>query len=383
MASTKTWPSKGVERLISLGVATTLLVAAVAPGRATISEAAGFTTQVVDYQGHQVAQQCGDMTYKVALQPGAPRQYNLWGRLCGPAGDLDRRTVMLLVHGGTYNHYYNDWPYRPEYYSFVRAATAAGYATLNIDRIGHGLSDHRPSSAEITIDTSANTLQYVIQDLRGGNAGYRFGKVILVGHSYGEVIARTYAASHHDVDGLILSGAQHLGNYAKIATVLANILYPAQMDPTLRDSQVQPGDTTSIPGKRCETFYHQGSVEPEVCALDEKLKDTITAGETASFYEFSNDLNTQRITAPVLHVEGEYDAFWCAVDCYNQYDFAQQEYRFYPAAACFEAWTEPNSGHMNNLHLGAPLYYAHAMDWANRHVGQTLDAPISKCGGTP
>jgi pimeloyl-ACP methyl ester carboxylesterase len=372
---------KGMTRFISLGVAAVLVGGVVAPGRAAASEAAGFATEVVEYQGQQVAQQCRDMTYPVALHPGEPRRFTVWGRLCGPAGDLDRRTVMLLVHGGTYDHTYNDFPFRPEHYSFVRAATAAGYATLNIDRIGHGLSDHRPSSAEVTIDTSANTLQYIIEDLRAGTAGYRFGKVILVGHSYGEVISRTYAASHHDVDGLILSGAGHTGNVVKIPTVFASILYPAQMDPKFQQTQVQPGDTTSLAGRRCQVMYYPGSYEPEVCAADERTKDTISAGEIATFYEFSNARNTQQLTAPVLHVEGEHDTFFCYTTCSQPYEPPQQEYLFYPRAACFQSWVEPDSGHVNNLSLGAPLYYARAMTWANERVGLTLDSPIAKCAG--
>jgi pimeloyl-ACP methyl ester carboxylesterase len=340
-----------------------------------------FTTEVVDHLGQQEVQQCKDATFKVALAPNAPRQYNLWGRLCGPAGDLNGRTIMVLVHGGTYNHHYNDWPYRPEYYSFVRAATAAGYATLNIDKVGHGNSDHRPSSMEIDFPSSAHSLHDVVQDLRSGATGVRFGKTIFVGHSMGETSSRVLAAYYpDDVDGLIISGAQHLGNYVKIATVAAFINYPANADPLFADRPTQPGDATSMPGKRCEVFYHPGSVEPEVCALDEKLKDTVSAGEWATFHEFSNVTNTQKIKAPVLHVMGEYDAFWCVTTCSNPYDFAQNEYRFYPASACFEAWTEPNSGHMNNLHLGAPAYYAKAMEWADRRVGKTSDAPVAKCG---
>jgi hypothetical protein len=28
-----------------------------------------------------------------------------------------------------------------------------------------------------------------------------------------------------------------------------------------------------------------------------------------------------------------------------------------------ETWIEAESGHMNNLHLGAPRYYAKAIEW--------------------
>lgn len=35
--------------------------------------------------------------------------------------------MQLLVHGSTYNHLYWDFPYQNTYYSYVRAATRAGY----------------------------------------------------------------------------------------------------------------------------------------------------------------------------------------------------------------------------------------------------------------
>ena len=369
-----------MKRLICLA-ALGVLVAMATPSVAQESDSPnpGFATQTVEYLGSAFPQQCKDVVSKVALRPTEERKYDLWGRLCGPVGDLTNRTVMVLIHGGTYNHHYNDWPYRPEYYSFVRAATRAGYATLNLDRIGHGNSDHRPSSFDITFETSANTIHFAVQDLKSGAAGYRFGKVIFVGHSFGEMIARVYAAHYDDIDGMVISGAQHLGTYAKIASVFGNIFYPAQVDPTIKSRSPQVGDTTSRPGSRCDTFYHRGYVEPEVCALDEKLKDTITQGEFSTFRESSNIANTSKIKVPVLHVMGEYDFFWCATFCSNPNDFAQQEYRFYPASACFETWIEPDSGHMNNLHIGAPRYYAKAIEWADRRVGLTANAPASDC----
>jgi pimeloyl-ACP methyl ester carboxylesterase len=57
--------------------------------------------------------------------------------------------VLVLVHGITYGTYYWDFPYQPETYSAVNALNRHGYATLNIDRIGHGRSDH-PLSALTT-----------------------------------------------------------------------------------------------------------------------------------------------------------------------------------------------------------------------------------------
>jgi pimeloyl-ACP methyl ester carboxylesterase len=91
-------------------------------------------------------------------------------------------------------------------YSYVNYLTAAGYAVLDIDRLGVGLSDH-PTPEDVTILSGAYTIHQIVQDLRSGSlTGVKFKKVMLVGHSMGSAISMVEAGSYHDVDALILSG---------------------------------------------------------------------------------------------------------------------------------------------------------------------------------
>ena len=71
---------------------------------------------------------CSEVQLPVALARGEPKQYQVYGQLCGqsPLGD---RTVQVLVSGTTYSHIYWDFPYQSENYSYVDALTQAGYAT--------------------------------------------------------------------------------------------------------------------------------------------------------------------------------------------------------------------------------------------------------------
>ena len=85
------------------------------------------------------------------------------------AGRRIPNTVQLLVHGITTNHLYWDFPLDNAYYSYVRAATAAGYATLNIDRLGTGKSS-RPPNTSVDINSGTIALHSVIQTLRSGAA---------------------------------------------------------------------------------------------------------------------------------------------------------------------------------------------------------------------
>jgi hypothetical protein len=68
-------------------------------------------------------------------------KYEVAGWLSVP----DRLTVdvlQVLVHGACYTHEYFDLPYQPESYSYVEWAHRNGWAVLNIDRLGNGVSSH-------------------------------------------------------------------------------------------------------------------------------------------------------------------------------------------------------------------------------------------------
>jgi len=88
---------------------------------------------------------CSDANLPVRIADPGPAGQTLWGQLCY-RGNREPGTVQLLVHGATYTHLYWNFPYGNGYYSYVDAATAAGYATFDIDRIGAGNSSHPPST---------------------------------------------------------------------------------------------------------------------------------------------------------------------------------------------------------------------------------------------
>jgi hypothetical protein len=41
---------------------------------------------------------------------------------------------------------------------------------------------------------------------------------------------------------------------------------------------------------------------------------------------------------------------------------------FYSPDTCFEAWAQPHAGHGNNVHFGAPAWFAYVMNWAANRV---------------
>ena len=105
----------------------------------------------------------------------------MWGQQLCYRGSREPATVQLVVHGATYNHLYWNFPYGDGYYSYVDAATAAGYATFDVDRIGDGNSS-RPPSGELDLTAGAVALHDAVTALRTGAVdGHAFRHMIIAG----------------------------------------------------------------------------------------------------------------------------------------------------------------------------------------------------------
>lgn len=323
---------------------------------------------------------CEELSFDVNVAPGDPTVYNVFGVLCS-RGSIHNKTIQIALHGATYSHLYWDWPYQPETYSYVRRATAAGYAVLNLDRIGIGRSDH-PASADVTIESNAFVVHQIVQALRGGNlivhafGRIRADRVALVGHSLGSVISIQEAGTYGDVDGVVLTGVSHTITPA-LGDVLSS-LYPASLDPRFAGRNIPDGYLTSLPGSRT-VFYYLPSVDPAVLALDEQTKETVTVDELNTAVP-ALGLSTS-IHVPVLVVVGDFDGAFCNPPTCSASGSLATEPGFYPADACAEAVAIPNAGHDLNLHFQAPLTYDVVLDWMDRRVGSNPKVPApSPCG---
>jgi pimeloyl-ACP methyl ester carboxylesterase len=317
---------------------------------------------------------CEELSFEVTLSPSDATVYNVFGVLCS-RGSIHRATVQVTLHGSTYSHLYWDWPYQPETYSYMRRATAAGYAVLNLDRIGIGQSDHPPAAA-VTIGANAHVVHQIVQTLRGGDLIVpAFGRVsaervVLVGHSLGSVIAIEEAATYGDVDGVVLTGVSHT-----VTPVLGEILgalYPANLDPRFAGRNIPDGYLTSLPGTRT-VFYHVPSADPLVIAIDEQTKETVTAAELDTAFP-ALALSTG-VHVPVFVVVGDLDLAFCAAPSCTESGSLAIEASFYPADACTEALAIPRAGHDLNLHFQAPLAYDAVLEWLDRRVGSNPNVP--------
>lgn len=313
---------------------------------------------------------CERLTFPVALAEGQPASYQVVGWLCG-RGSIQHDTIQVLVHGATYSHTYWDFPYERDRYSYASAVTTAGFATLAIDRIGIGESDH-PPAIDVTIAANAHVVHQVVQTLRSGALrvpGFgriRGERVMLVGHSLGSIVSIREAATYHDVDGVILTGYLHNSGPA-IPEITANFV-PVQLDPVLAGRNLPAGYITTRAGTRgADYFYYAPTTDPNLVTVDEATKETSTVGETLD-YAASAAMSPQ-IDVPVLSVVGNLDRLFCDNPSCTAAGTLDREYQFFSPAAQLQIVSIPIASHNINLHKQAPLWYALAATWSTLHVG--------------
>src|SRR5438046_2827744 len=187
-----------------------LLLAAVVPGVPAYAADSGV--------------RCQSRSVPVTLSDTDRTGYHIAGTLCWK-GNPSRRPVEVLVPGFTYDRGYWDFPLQPQTYSYVQAATAAGYVTFAIDRLGTGQSSY-PPSAVLVASAHVHALHQVVAYLR---AQYPGSPVVAVGHSAGSGTVLQEAADNADVDAVILTGLLHEPDAAD-ATFFGSF-HPAVLDP--------------------------------------------------------------------------------------------------------------------------------------------------------
>ena len=314
---------------------------------------------------------CSVERVAVRIAPADSKSYGVQTWFCAPPG---ARTVFVTVSGSTYHHGYWDFPYQPERYSFVRAATAAGFAVLNFDRIGVGQSDHPPAET-VDVDAHALVVHQLVERLRhGGFAGRRFERVVTAGHSQGSAIVTHAAATYHDVDGVILTGLLRTPVGPSTGR-FGTALYPAAMDPAFADRGTPPGYATTRPATRGDIFYVAANTDPAVIETDERTKDVLAWAEGSSAPTARESVD---IDVPVLSVLGDRDGFFCYTRCTDPAVLVSAESRFWSPQTCFELLLLPDVGHNDNLHRNAGDWYRRAFAWAAERVGDPEAGPPSR-----
>ncbi|HEY8998867.1 MAG TPA: alpha/beta hydrolase [Candidatus Saccharimonadales bacterium] len=347
-------------RMTRAGGARVLLIAlaviGVVAGSALPAHASAFS----------VGRTCRNVYVHTSIPSGPVTMY---GQYCVPIG-LPSQTLQLLVHGGTYNHTYWDFSGFNGEYSYVQAATEAGYATLAIDRLGYGNST-RPASTDVTFDNEVSTLHAVVQAVRSGSIGIQVRRIEGIGHSLGSgTIVGDAAAYPGDFDAIALTGyGQQVS--PTVAQLNAQYFEPANNLPQF--ANLDAGYETNRPGTRgLGGLYYLPLANPAVVAKDQASEDTVTKTELASRPQ-GGTVQTTELKVPVLLADGQYDSHYCldnavgqpphvGANCATPQAFQQSNEAYYPNA-CF-ATSLLNSGHDINLHLTAQQSFRTLLEWS-------------------
>ncbi|WP_228812470.1 alpha/beta hydrolase [Nocardia otitidiscaviarum] len=304
---------------------------------------------------------CRDVTFPVA-------QGVLAGTLCLPSGETD--TVLVLMSGSNYNHTYWDFPYQPEKYSFRRAMNAAGYATLVMDRLGNGASS-RPPSLTLTATATADALHGIVQALRQGFSGAApFAKVVTAGHSLTSGTSVIEATTHHDVDGVLLTGYSHTLSIPDVLGVISTY-HPAVEEPRFAAAGYDSGYLVSRPGTREQNFHGTGNVDPQVLAVDEATKEVFSLTEYPDGLMSTLPGMSGEIRVPVLLVNGGKDRLSCGAAfaaCADSATLLAAEAPYFAPEARLRTFVLPDSGHSVNLARNTTAYQAAVIDWLRTEV---------------
>ncbi|MFV2017572.1 alpha/beta hydrolase [Micromonospora sp. LOL_023] len=276
------------------------------------------------------------------------------------------RGVQIFVPGATYDHHYFDLGTSRGVVSQARQAAREGWVAIALDRVGTGGSS-KPPAAAITTAVHVISLDRFVDKI---DRSYPKLPIVLVGHSYGSVVAAGVAAESGSVDALAITGFM----YRRTAPSFEGFpeLVPAATDPVLTGRKLPEGYLTTKPNTR-QFFYHLPNTDPATLAADERTKATTTAAEVPGFaQELATQSFASAVRVPVLVVVGEADYLFRGSD---PADFAPVQRQTFAAAVTVDAVLIRNAGHDLALQRNAPLTNALINRWALAHT-RSVVSPV-------
>ena len=253
-------------------------------------------------------------------------------------GSYHDRTLLVAVHGATYNHNYWAVPaINGHEYSFAGFMTDRKYAVLAIDELGTGESTRPEDGDLLTLDQTASTIHQVITQLRAGNGGigYAFSHVVTVGHSLGAINIIYEQATYHDADAVVSTGMGHVPHELPI---------PPEVFAALLQYEYAP----LPPELRSAAFYYAPGADPDVIVYDNNfLADLLARGQLSTGILAMFDPAATRVGATTGHVLvqlGEFDVLFPA-------SLAEGEAAYFASASSVTVQSLAGVGHDFNTHF--------------------------------
>jgi len=187
--------------------------------------------------------------------------------------------------GATYTSDYWRFGYKPEVYSYERAALRAGYSVLSFDLLGCGDSEFPDPFLVVQIPLNIQLAIATLKAVRNGSLAPRrvqmpkFSKIAYVGHSMGSgVLNGVIAEAPHLVDATVLTGVRRnlrVSNGAHLDASTGTHPSPSLYRPSPQVQSRSPTrrfliglatsatDTASSPAGRRSSMARQGHTKRE------------------------------------------------------------------------------------------------------------------------
>ncbi|MYW90725.1 alpha/beta hydrolase [Amycolatopsis rubida] len=257
------------------------------------------------------------------------------------------RGVQVLLHGAGFTRKY--WSMTPaDQYSYTNRAWRANWATLNMDRPGHG-SSTRLCSEQPTAPVVVDALVTLLRDLKRGKYG-PFDQIVLVGHSAGTALA-LYACQRHpeiaaDLSGIVLTGMVHAPDLADVA-VPPDAVHAANREARFAD--LDDGWITTVPGRREDLWWSPAS-PADLLRQDENTKGIWSRTELADAREMWTTPITVSVP-PILVIAGQQDNSFCPASaqagrCRDNQALSEHEARFFQRGTRLTTHLVPGWGHV-------------------------------------
>jgi pimeloyl-ACP methyl ester carboxylesterase len=291
--------------------------------------------------------------------------YAIRGHLVAPAATFDgdrARSVTLYLHGLGYGEFF--WRFRAvSGYDYATELARAGHASVVIDRLGYGTSDH-PQGTATCVGAQADMAHQIIQALRAGHYSATetptFQRVALAGHSAGGLIAQVETYSFGDPDALVVMSWADQGSSERALTTFA------------QTGQVCSGGGQPANGPAGYAYFGQTpsdfkaamffDASPEVISDATAMRNRDPCGDTNSVTTgiAADQLGLPTIKVPVLLAYGDDDAL------FPPPAGSLQQPRF-AGSRDVTATFLPDTGHAVTLERSAPELRKRVGSWLAAH----------------
>ncbi|PVH91895.1 alpha/beta-hydrolase [Periconia macrospinosa] len=291
------------------------------------------------------------------------KTFTISARLCVPDKGPKSDILQIATHGGGFSKTYWDPQLKPEKYSYVEAALAAGYSILIYDRLGTGQSDKPDAHDIVQFPVQIEILNQFVISARAGKLTAsikhptltvpKFNKIVAVGHSIGSILTSGLLTRYPSaVDGAVLTGY--------LLTPQANTNPPQGLEFARDNGNTRfHNDPNGYVVQGAESdiqhdFFHYGNFEDDALAYAGCNKDTFTIGELLSF---GAPVAAPEYSGPLIFPGGEFDQLFCAGYCPGTILEDYMRFKLYPQAKNFQIHIQPGSGHGLTLHTNATGHF--------------------------